>query len=127
MSNVQIVTEKGRKMALMPFADYKRLLAVAVGREDERDIREAEAVMARVRAGHESLLPSAVVDAILGGVNPVRAWRSHRGLTADALARKAGISRAYLTQIELGKRTGGVDVLGAIAMALGTGVDALIE
>ncbi|MDR3448156.1 MAG: helix-turn-helix transcriptional regulator [Alphaproteobacteria bacterium] len=127
MTHIQIITEKGRKMAVLPLSAYKRMVSALEDKEDARDIREAKAVMARVKAGQESLIPGDVAHAILDGVHPVRAWRDAKGMTAQALATKAGISRAYLTQIERGSRKGTVAVMRALAKALGIGVDALID
>ncbi|VDY06930.1 Transcriptional regulator, XRE family [Thiomonas sp. Bio17B3] len=61
----------------------------------------------------------AIAHAILDGAHPVKAWREYRGLTQDALAEKAGISKAYLSQIETGKRIGVAKTLKALAAALG--------
>jgi transcriptional regulator with XRE-family HTH domain len=76
--------------------------------------------------GEEELLPSAIVDAILDGQNRVRVWREHRGLTAAALAKQAGIASAYLSQIETGKREGTVEADRKLASALGITLDDLI-
>ena len=70
-------------------------------------------------------VPGEVVNAILNGAHPVKAWREHGDLTQDALAAKAGISTAYLCQIETGKRQGAVKTLKALAKALGVSLDDL--
>ncbi|MGK2958061.1 MAG: helix-turn-helix domain-containing protein [Acidimicrobiales bacterium] len=127
MRNAQIITENGRKMAVLPLAEYKRMLAIIEAKEDAQDIRDAEHVLARVKAGKEPLVPGEVVRAIIGGAHPVRAWRAHRGLTAAALAEKVGIARAYLTQIETRKRKGTIDILRAVAKALHINVDSLLD
>jgi len=64
-------------------------------------------------------VPGAVAHAILDGAHPVKAWREYRELTQDALAEKAGISKAYLSQIETGNRNGVAKTLKALASALG--------
>ena len=46
-------------------------------------------------------------------------------MTAAALARKAGMARPYLTQLETGKRDGTVGTLRRIANALGVSIDDL--
>jgi transcriptional regulator with XRE-family HTH domain len=63
----------------------------------------------------------------LDGGNPVRVWREYRGLTQQALARTAGISASYLSQIESGKRTGTTAALSAIASALNLALDDIVE
>ena len=70
-------------------------------------------------------MPAAVVNALLEGANPVKVWREHRALTQDALAAQAGISKAFLCQIETGKRVGAIKTLRALAAALGVTVDDL--
>lgn len=127
MDRVQIRTEGGKKVAVLPFAQYRRLVSALEAKEDTLDLREATRIMARVQSGEESLIPAAVADAILEGTHPVRAWRNNRKMTAEALASQAGISRAYLTQIENRAREGKLGTLKALAEALGTGVDALVE
>lgn len=49
----------------------------------------------------------------------VRVWREHRGLTQDELARRVGLSKSFLSEIENGKKTGSVRTLRALADALG--------
>ncbi|MGM0988790.1 MAG: helix-turn-helix domain-containing protein [Pseudomonadota bacterium] len=73
---------------------------------------------ARVGAGEETF-PASVVEALLEGRVPVRVFREYRGLRAGELAEKAGISQGYLSEIESGKKSGSLDVLKRIAVALG--------
>ncbi|MEQ9047738.1 MAG: helix-turn-helix transcriptional regulator [Sneathiellaceae bacterium] len=49
----------------------------------------------------------------------VRVWREHRGITQDELARRVGLSKSFLSEIENGKKTGSIKTLRAIAEALG--------
>ena len=79
-----------------------------------------------VRASDDGFrIPAAVLNALLDGEQPVKVWREQRGLTQEALATKAGISKAYLCQIETRKRTGALKTLRAIADALALKVDDL--
>ena len=64
-------------------------------------------------------VPGTVAHAILDGTHPVKAWRDYRGLTQDALAEKASLSKGYLSQIETGKRVGVAKTLKTLAAALG--------
>lgn len=52
------------------------------------------------------------------GLHPVRAWREFRGFTQTQLALVAGISRAYLAQIEAGERTGTLEIVARLARVL---------
>jgi DNA-binding XRE family transcriptional regulator len=133
MDRIQIIsTPSGEKLAIMPLDEYERLSAIASEHtddaEDERDSREARKIKARIKAGKEPLIPADVVEGeVLHGAHPVRAWREYRGLTAEKLAKMAGIARPYLTQIENGKRKGPVAVYKKLAKALNVQVQVLIN
>ncbi|MBP5985838.1 MAG: helix-turn-helix transcriptional regulator [Azonexus sp.] len=72
-------------------------------------------------------IPAAVANAILDGEQPVKVWREQRGLTQEALAAKAEISKAYLCQIETRIRVGALKTLQVLADALGVRLDDLRE
>jgi transcriptional regulator with XRE-family HTH domain len=63
----------------------------------------------------------------MDGAHPIRVWRQHRGLTQQQLAKAAGISVPYLSQIESGKRQGSAEVLAAIAKELGLSLDDIVS
>jgi DNA-binding XRE family transcriptional regulator len=122
--NVQVIEKRGKPgWAMIPYEDYPRLVANAEMLEDVQAYDEARQKLA---AGEE-LVPSAVNYAILDGVSPVRAWREARGLTQQQLAEAAGISIPYLSQIEVGKRKGGAEVLAALARALRVSLDDIVN
>jgi len=127
MDNIQIINKGGKKKVVMPFSIYRNMLSALETKEDAQDIKEATRIMARVKAGKETLIPSQVANAIFDDEHPLRAWRSYRKMTAAQLAKKAGISRAYLTQLENRSRTGKLDVWKNIAKALDVDIDILIE
>lgn len=115
MSAQIITTPNGERMVMLPEADYRLLLAAA---ENASDMAAVRAFRERLAAGDEEMLPSAMVDRILAGENPVRVRRDHRGMTSTELAKAAGLSQPYLSQIENGARQGTTDTLAAIAGAL---------
>ena len=117
-----ITTPSGKRMAVIPLADYERLVSRA---EDVADLRAYDRAKARLAAGEEELLPAEFVNRIVNGENPIRVWREHRGMTAALLARKARIARPYLTQMENGNRAGTVTTLRRVARALGVSLDDL--
>jgi len=113
--SVQIIEKDGKpEWAIVPYDVYERLLADA---EILHDIRDYEAAKRRIEEGEE-LVPSQLTYAILDGQNPIKVWREYRGLTQKQLADLSGISKAYLSQIETGKRTGSTEVAARIAKAL---------
>jgi DNA-binding XRE family transcriptional regulator len=91
--------------------------------QDERDYDAIKAALVR---GEEELIPSEVVYALLDGANPVKVWRNYREMEQQEVAEKAGISVPYLSQLERGKQKGSVDVLNALAKALGVSLDDLV-
>lgn len=71
-------------------------------------------------------IPHEVLKRELEGVHPVRAWREYRGLNQAQLAADAEMSRAYLTQIETGARSGTLDLMVKLARNLRCMVEDLI-
>ena len=71
--------------------------------------------------------PANVANALLAGEQPIKVWREYRGLTQEALAEKAQISKVYLCQIETRKRVGALKTLRAIADALSISLNELHE
>lgn len=118
-----ITTPSGDRMAVIPLADYECLVASA---EDAADVRAYDEVKRRLAAGEEELVPAEIANRILDGENSIKVWREYRGMTAVQLAKKADITRPYLTQVENGKRDGTVQTLRRIAKALGVSIEDLI-
>ena len=102
-------------------ADYESLVAAA---ENAADLADIAAIKAHV--AEKDFLPFELAERILDGMAPVRVWRQHRGLTARALAAKAGLSSSYLSEIETGKKPGSVRALHALATALEVDLDDLV-
>jgi|GEM_PF-87832 len=71
------------------------------------------------------LIDAEVVHRIAEGESPVRVWREYRGLKAIELAKSAGISAAYLSEIETGKKDGTFKTMTAIASVLDIRLDDL--
>ena len=91
-----------------------------------QDIQDYDSVKTAIERGEEELVPSRIAYAMLDGENPIKVWREYRGLTQQALADIAGISKPYLSQIETNKRTGTKEVLLAIAKALKVTLDDIV-
>lgn len=121
----QIIEKNGKpEYAVIPYADYLRLLEAA---EDKADAAVLAEFHEAYRAGREFLVPAEILRRELAGELPIRLWREHRGLTQQELADRAGISKPYLSQIESGKRQGTVETLAAIARALDVPLEVLTE
>lgn len=122
MTGIQFIERDGkREFAVIPIELYERLSAAL---EDADDA----ALFDAARAADDGFrIPAALANAILDGEQAVKVWREHRGLTQDTLAAKAGISKAYLCQIETRKRVGALKTLRAIADALAISLNELRE
>ncbi|MEQ8249261.1 MAG: helix-turn-helix transcriptional regulator [Alphaproteobacteria bacterium] len=117
MTKVQFIrTSKGGDLAILPRADYEVLVREAARHDAAKERRAAQRRTKKLR---DDALPFDVVEAIVAGTSPLRAWRDYAGMTAAEVAAAAGISAGYLSQIETGKRAGTLRVLRAIAAALG--------
>ena len=123
MNKAQVIfDDAGRPaFAVIPWREYERLS----DGEAEALMSDEELYDLALAEGGESF-PADFVARLLAGENPVRAYRSHRGMTQGELAAAAGVHPVYLSQIETGKRTGSAKTLAAIAEALGVAVDDLI-
>lgn len=117
MSEQVIFDKKGKpEFAVVPYGEYKRLKATA------EMVQDVAAFDAAVNAA-EDVLPEKMVKRLTKGENPIRVWREYRELTQPSLAKSAGISAAYLSQIESGARQGSIDSLRALAEALHVELD----
>lgn len=108
-------TPGGEEMVLLPSADYEALLDIVEMAEDVAAYDEAKR---RIAAGEDESMPAEFVYRMLDGENAVRVWRDFRALSAKDLAASAGISAAYLSEIESGKKEGSLAALRKIAKAL---------
>ena len=121
MSRIQIIEHNGKPAyAVVPIQIWLRLRAAAEDAEDIADLKRFDREDDGVR------IPVSVALAIADGTEPLRAWREHRGLTLQALADAAGVSKPYVSQIEGGKRAGTTATLKKLARALAVPLGALV-
>ena len=120
---VQIVEVAGQKMAMLPVADYDRLLELA---EDQADIAAAERAERRRLSGEEEYVPFELVSSIIDGENALRAWRKYRGLTQEQLADMTKVRKATVSEIENGKAQGKPAIWRAFAEVLDVTVDDIL-
>jgi DNA-binding XRE family transcriptional regulator len=100
----------------MSLEEYEDLL-------DAADAADAHRVLAEIEVGRQEWVPGEIVDRLLDGDNRIRVWRDHRGMSGAELAAAAGISGAYLSELEAGKKTGGLATLRKLATALRVDLD----
>jgi ribosome-binding protein aMBF1 (putative translation factor) len=118
----QFLDIAGQKMAMLPMADYERLLEIV---EDQADINAAVTAEKRRVAG-EDYIPAALVYRIMDGENALRAWRQHRNLTLSVLAGKTGTTQSMLSRIESGQLQGRPALWRKLADALGVTIDDIL-
>ncbi len=112
----------GDAMVVLPESDYRALVEAV---EDAIDLAAVREFDRKFPAGEEELIPAEIVDRILAGENRVRVWREHRGMSIKTLAEAAGVTPAYLSQVETGKRDGTLETYRKLAAALRVTLDLL--
>lgn len=123
-ASVQIIRDgDGNPLfATVPHAGFESLMEQA-----RRGVGiDAAADAIRSEMNRLALIPSEVVHRIASGEHPVRVWRLHRGLKAVELAREAGISPGYLSEIETSKKDGTFRTMALIAKTLEVRLDDLM-
>ena len=108
-------------------AEYDALLGMRERLTEIEDRNEGLRAIEHYRDDPTSLLPAAMVKRLIAGESPVRIWRERRGLKANQLADAAGITGAYLSEIETGKKPGSLEALRKLARVLGVLVDDLLS
>ena len=118
--SAQIIEIGGQQAAVLPVDEYQSLLEKAEMLDDVSAYDKAKAELA---SGNDELVPAEIAESLLDGENPIKVWRKYRKLSQNQLADAAGISQAYLAQIETGKREGGISVYQTIAEILSVDLD----
>lgn len=114
--NVQIIKKNGKpEWVVLPYKDFEKINELL---EDIEDIKDIEKYLKSVEDNAEDVIPGEVTFAIIDDTHPIRAWRKYKNIKMNQLAKKVGISGAYLSQIENGKRNPTIETLKAIANAL---------
>ena len=105
LTDVQIIKKDGKPaFAVIPYEEYLRLLP-----KDE-----------------DETVPHEVVGLVIKkGMNLVRAWRTHLGLTQREVAKRAGISQAALSQMEKSTNELRTATLEKLARAMGISAEQL--
>ncbi|MBI5484254.1 MAG: helix-turn-helix transcriptional regulator [Deltaproteobacteria bacterium] len=122
--NIQIIEHNGTpEYAVIPFAEWR---AITDRLEELEDIADAKSISAGIASGEETF-PLEFSKRLASRESPLKVLREYRGLTLAALGKKCGVSAAALSQIETGKRSPSVDLLGKLSRALGCDMDDLCE
>ena len=117
-----ITTAAGDRLAVIPEAEYQRMIEAL---EDRADAEAVRVFKQRLADGEEEMIPAEFANRIIDGENKIKVWREFRGMTARQLAEDAEISAGFLSQIEKGERDGSFETIKKIAAALKISVDDL--
>ena len=103
-TNIQYIEQNGKPVfAVIPYDEYLKLLP-----------------------SEDVTIPHEVVGLVIKkGMNLVRAWRTHLGLTQSEIAKKAGITQAALSQMEKTENSLRTNTLEKLAKAMNLSVDQL--
>jgi len=115
---------QGDDIVILSRTEYDQLIAAA--NEDATDAETLRRSIARVKSGDEETFSSAEVDAFLAAKTPLAFFRKKRGVSQDDLAKRAGITQGYLSEIEIGRKSGDVRTLRKLADALKVSLDSLV-
>ncbi|MGE8142085.1 helix-turn-helix transcriptional regulator [Novosphingobium sp. NPDC080210] len=118
----QIIEIAGKKMAILPEDEYRKLLDAV---DEQSDLRVAERAERRRHEGEE-YLPAELVDRLMGGENALRVWRNYRGMSAAGLSKASGVEQSRISELENGKAQGKPATWRALADALNVTVDDIL-
>ena len=106
---------------VLPIEDYLEMISLL---EDIKDRYAVDRALIDYQEG--TTVPGEVVNSILNGTSPLRAWRVSRGFTLDSLAKRVGVSKSYLSQIENNRKPGSLNLYRQISTVLNVAVDDLV-
>ena len=110
--NKQIITHDGKPaFVVIPISEWRRIEATLQDRADARAVR-------LFRENQSETFPDSVAAALLAGSHPIKVFREHRGLTQVQLAKAAGTSAVYISQLERSIRRVGRKLRTKLANAL---------
>ena len=107
---------------LIPEDDYREM------RKEIMELRSAAAYYrSYAEPPYDEELPGDMIYAMtVEGMNPIRAYRIHRGLSQSQLAQRAGVSKTLISHIENDKKQGSVHTFKDIADVLKADLNKLI-
>ena len=83
--------------------------------------------LADYRSGRDPGLPPDEMRELLAASSPLAFWRRKRGVTQSQLAKEAGVTQNYISDLETGNREGSPVQWLRIARVLGVPLEELIE
>ena len=121
--HLQIIEKDGIPLfAVLPMEHYLEMTSVLNDLDAHAAIDQA-----LIDDRNGETVPGEVVDAILDGVSPLRAWRECRELTLESLADKVGVTKGHLSQIENRRKQGSLELFRRISVVLNVTIDDLLD
>ena len=118
--SAQFIEKNGvPEFAVLPFAEYEKLMSIVEDKIDAADVLA-------FRKSEEETFPEEVLESLLSGTNSIKVYRTYRKITQPELATAIGKSLPYIAKLEASERKGSVAVLSDIAKALSVDLDQLI-
>ncbi|MEZ5690526.1 MAG: helix-turn-helix transcriptional regulator [Rickettsiales bacterium] len=118
--NIETIVHDGKKLAVIPINELKKLLSDS---EALADIRAYDIAKARLEDGDDEVIPFELSEARVNGENMLKKWRQYRKLTQENLAIESGVSRAMIASIEAGHKNGSVATMKKLAKALNVSLE----
>ncbi|MFY9589998.1 helix-turn-helix domain-containing protein [Rickettsia endosymbiont of Halotydeus destructor] len=120
MSNKHIIEYQGKPaFVIIPFNEYQQLINFKKIHITDEELY-AEGI-----TKDEEYFSEDLVNKILNGENPVKAYREYRGYSQEILAEKISKTKQYISAIENGSRQGTMSTLKKLSLALNIDLDML--
>jgi DNA-binding XRE family transcriptional regulator len=117
----QFILQKGAPIyVILSYKEYEMMLEAL---EDKLDLIAIE----ENKKDSSERFPLEFVEQLASGKNRVKAYREYRKYSQTKLAKLAGVSKQYISQIETGERAGSTKTMKKIAKALKVDLDDLVE
>jgi DNA-binding XRE family transcriptional regulator len=110
-------TASGEEIAVMSRADYDTM----------KDALDHASAMTDYRSGKTPGLTPAEMRDMMAAPSALAFWRRYRGKTQAEMAAEIGIAQNYLSDIENGKREGGIGLWLKFSESLALPVEAIFE
>lgn len=108
----------------IPRVEYEALRAAA---EMLADVQSYDAARLALEEGRDELIPEPFASRLMEGMeHPLTVFRELRGLSNGELARRSGVNRVQIRDIEAGRATGSARTVAALADALGVDASDLV-
>jgi len=118
----QMIEIAGAQMVVLTRKEFDELTEAA---EHYADIVAAVEAQKRREAGEE-YIPAEVVAQLVAGENPLKVWRTYRGLSLAALGQLVGHQASFMGKLEKGLNEGGIKLWQSLAKALNVDLEDLL-